>query len=102
MVMHLVFWQLKDEALGRDKDENARLIKDGLEGLVGVVPGLRQAHVGRNENGGPYDLALAAVFDSAAALHAYETHPAHQQVRALVTQVRLDRAAVDFTAEEEL
>ena len=52
MVTHIVFWALKDEAEGHGKRENAEHIKELLEALVGVVPGLIKAEVGINENGG--------------------------------------------------
>lgn len=55
MVTHIVFWALKDEAEGHSKRENAEHIKEMLEALVGVVPGLIEAKVGINENGGKYD-----------------------------------------------
>ena len=58
MVTHIVFWALKDEAEGHSKRENAEHIKEMLEALVGVVPGLIEAKVGINENGGKYDAAL--------------------------------------------
>ena len=49
MVTHIVFWALKDEAEGHSKRENAEHIKEMLEALVGVVPGLIEAKVGINE-----------------------------------------------------
>ena len=51
MVTHIVFWALKDEAEGHSKRENAEHIKEMLEALVGVVPGLIEAKGGINENG---------------------------------------------------
>ena len=92
MVTHMVFWKLKPG----NKLENARRIKEGLEGLVGVVPGLLEMHVGMNLNDGEYDLALCSRFASMLALHGYETHPEHLRVRAFVKQVVAARAAVDF------
>lgn len=75
MVTHIVFWALKDEAEGHSKRENAEHIKEMLEALVGVVPGLIEAKVGINENGGKYDAALFSKFESWDALHAYDSHP---------------------------
>ena len=92
MITHMVFWKLQEE----NKAENARHIKKSLEALVGVVPGLLEMRVGANLNGGEYDLALCSRFADMAALHGYETHPAHLQVRAFVKQVRIARASVDF------
>ena len=58
MVKHIVFWKLHDQAEGQTKLENAKKIKEKLEGLVGVIPGLLSANVGINQNGGEYDAAL--------------------------------------------
>jgi len=92
MLTHMVFWKLKEEG----KAESARRIKEGLEALVGVAPGLLEMRVGLNLNGGEYDLALCSRFEGMPALHAYEAHPEHLRVRALVRQVAVARAAVDF------
>ena len=91
-ITHIVFWKLKEE----NKAANAGCIKESLEALVGVIPGLLEARVGENVNGGEYDLALVSRFESMEALHAYDAHPAHQKIRAFVSQVRTQRAAVDF------
>ena len=40
MVKHIILWQLKDELEGARKDEVKKGIKEGLEGLHGVIPGL--------------------------------------------------------------
>jgi len=93
MITHMVFWKLQEE----NKAENAQRIKQRLEALVGVVPGLLEMRVGTNLiDGGEYDLALCSRFADMAALHGYETHPEHLKVRAFVQQVRVGRAAVDF------
>jgi len=92
MITHMVFWKLQEEG----KTENALRIKESLEALVGVVPGLLEMRVGTNLNGGEYDLALCSRFADMATLHSYETHPEHLKVRAFVQQVRVARAAVDF------
>ena len=46
MVTHIVFWARKDEAEGHSKRENAEHIKEMLEALVGVVPGLSKRRLG--------------------------------------------------------
>jgi len=96
MVTHIVFWQLKPEAEGHTKEENALIIKERLEALVGVIPGLRDMAIGRNLNGGEYDLCLLSHFDSMEALQAYEQHPEHRKIRMFVSGVRTKRASVDF------
>lgn len=79
MVTHIVFWALKDEAEGHTKKENAEHIKEMLEALVGVIPGLVEAKVGINENGGKYDAALFSKFESWDALRAYDSPPGAPQ-----------------------
>lgn len=96
MIRHIVFWKLADVADGRDKWENARIIKQRLEALVGVVPGLEEAIVGLNNNGGDYDAALDSRFTSKDALEAYATHPAHLEVKAFVHSVAIARQSIDF------
>ena len=40
MVKHIILWQLKDELSDAEKAAVKAGIKEGLEGLVGKVPGL--------------------------------------------------------------
>ena len=39
MVKHIILWQLKDELSDAEKATVKACIKEGLEGLVGKVPG---------------------------------------------------------------
>ena len=96
MVRHIVFWKLLEEAEGKTKWENAQIIKEGLEALVGVIPGLIEAEVGLNENGGEYDACLMSKLESMEALKAYDAHPEHVKVREFVGKVRISRVAVDY------
>lgn len=96
MIKHIVFWKLKDEAMGNDKWENARIIKERLEALVGVIPGLIENEVGLNLNGGEYDAALYSVFESTQALQAYDIHPEHTKIRGFVAEARISRLAIDY------
>ena len=40
MVKHVILWVLKDELSESEKAEVKKGIKEGLEGLKGVIPGL--------------------------------------------------------------
>ena len=44
MVRHVILWKIKDEYADK-KNEIRKGIKEGLEGLVGVVPGLLKVNV---------------------------------------------------------
>ena len=81
MVKHIILWQLKDELQGAEKDVVKKGIKEGLEGLQGVIPGLLEIKV--NTNGltsSNADVMLDSSFESEEALKAYAVHPAHVKV----------------------
>ena len=81
MVKHIVMWNLTD----KDKvAENGAIMKQKLEALVGVVPGLLRAEVGVGFNG--YDAALAV----------YADHPAHCKVKEFVHSVICERVCCDY------
>ncbi len=96
MIKHIVFWNLKDTAEGRSKQENALLIKQGLEGLVGRIDGLLKAEVGIGLDADGYDLCLYSEFSSKEALDAYQVHPEHDKVRKFVRSVNTARAVCDY------
>ena len=93
MVRHIVLWKLKECP---EKAENAARIKQGLEALVGVIPGLLSLEVGKNVTPGEYDLCLVSDFTSKEALALYQGHPAHDKVRQFVHQVIEGRVAADY------
>ena len=81
MVKHIILWQLKDELSDAEKATVKACIKEGLEGLVGKVPGLLEVHV--NINGLPTsnaDVMLDTTLESFEALKGYAVHPAHVAV----------------------
>ncbi len=99
MIRHIVIWKLADTAEGNDKLENARIMKQRLEALVGVIDGLEEAKVGVNINDGEYDVALCCRFTSKEALDNYATHPAHVAIKSFVHAVAIGRQVVDFAEE---
>jgi len=98
MVKHIVFWKLKDHALGRDKAANAALIRQELEALGGRIPGLLKIEVGvdflRSESSS--DVALYSEFESRAALDAYQAHPLHKAAGAAFKEALAERRSVDY------
>jgi quinol monooxygenase YgiN len=100
VVRHLVLWKLKPEAHGRSAAENARAIKEKLEGLRGRVPGMLRIEVGidfsRTENSS--DVALYSEFESRAALDAYQVHPEHKAVMPFILEARSERRLCDYEA----
>ncbi|MBR0464728.1 MAG: Dabb family protein [Clostridia bacterium] len=81
MVKHIILWTLKDEYTEEEKAAIKRGVKEGLEGLVGVVPGLISVHVQTERlPSSNADLMLDSTLESAEALKGYAVHPAHVAV----------------------
>ena len=95
MVKHIILWKLKDEA---NTDEVKAGIKQGLEGLMGKIPGLTEIKVQPTcLDSSNVDVMLYSVFESAEALKGYSVHPAHVEVAD--TKVRpftATRSCIDF------
>lgn len=95
MVKHIVLWKLR-ETDPAEKASIMRHMKELLEGLVDVVPGLVEAEVGLNYNPDGYDVSLYATLTSREALDGYQIHPAHVKVKEYVQSVACGRAVSDY------
>lgn len=82
MVKHVIIWTLKE---GYSAEEAAKIkkgIKDGLEGLIGKVPGLKEAHVYTEPlPSSNADVILESVCEDEKALGVYANHPEHVAVK---------------------
>ncbi|MBQ7707695.1 MAG: Dabb family protein [Lachnospiraceae bacterium] len=81
MIKHIILWQLKDELTDEEKKNVAAGIKEGLEGLKGVVPGLLEIKVQTEKLASSNaDVLLDSTLESEEALKGYAVHPAHVEV----------------------
>jgi len=98
MIKHIVFWRLKDSALGKSKLDNSRELKAVLEGLKDKIDTIKEIEVGINVNNSEaaYDVALYSEFDSPGDLETYQKHPEHVKVVGFVNEIREERAVVDY------
>lgn len=99
MVKHVILWTLNPELSTSEKQSVKDNIKQGLEALVGVVPGLIDLKVVTEHllDSSSCDLMLDSTLDSEAALHAYASHPAHVAVaEAKVKPFTVQRVCIDF------
>lgn len=87
MEKHIVLWKLKPRAQGRTKEENAAMIKEKLEALVGQIPEIISLYVGRDPENAQFDLGLVAEFADRTAMQRYSAHPLHQQCIPFVQSV---------------
>ena len=81
MVKHIILWQLKDELSVEEKQEVKKGIKEGLESLIGKIPGLTEIKV-QTEGlvSSNAEVMLDSTFEDEAALKVYATHPEHVAV----------------------
>ena len=81
MVKHIILWQLKDTLTDDEKATVRKGIKEGLESLKGVVPGLVDIKVQTEYLASSNaDVMLDSTFDDEEALKGYSVHPAHVKV----------------------
>ena len=98
MVKHIILWTLKDEYDSTRKKEIKANIKEGLEGLYGIIPGLTEIKVYTDGlSSSNADLMLDSTFVDEEALKNYAVHPAHVKVAdTFVRPYTESRACLDF------
>ena len=98
MIKHVVMWKLKDEAEGRNKSKNMKLVMKSLLNLIPVISQINSLEVGENFNpaDAAFDLVLISTHTDQKALSAYMDHPDHKKVAVFIGKVVADRKVVDF------
>lgn len=100
MVKHIILWTLKDSLSEEEKIQIKKSIKEGLESLQGVVPGLADIKVqidGRLASSNA-DLMLDCTLESEEALKGYAVHPAHVAIaNSRVRPFTAIRSCLDYT-----
>lgn len=100
MVKHIILWTLKDSLSEEEKIQIKKSIKEGLESLKGVVPGLTDIKVQidgllASSNA---DLMLDCTLESEEALKGYAVHPAHVAIaNSRVRPFTAIRSCLDYT-----
>ena len=92
MIKHIVLYTLKKDV---NKEEAVEIIKNALEPLVGIVPGLKHLEI-RGAYQGGRDYALYSEFESKEALRDYATHPAHLEAKSHFWNFLEDRYCADY------
>ena len=99
MVKHIILWTLRPELSEEEKQQVKKGIKEGLEGLVGQVPGLIDVKVnidGRLDSS-TADVMLDSTLESPEALRQYAVHPAHVAVASgKVRPFTVQRSCLDY------
>jgi len=92
-------WKFKENAKGNSASQNARIVKDKLEALPGVIDTIESLETGINETDDPQacDLVLTSVFESKDHLKQYANHPTHLEAVSFIKEVVKSRHVVDYT-----
>ncbi len=98
MLKHIVMWKLKEHAEGRTKAENAKMMKEMLEGLKGKITEIEHIEVGMNviPAEAAFDVVLYSKFKDEKALTTYQNHPEHVKVAQIVGKIKEERFVVDY------
>ena len=99
MVKHIILWTLKSELSESEKESVKAGIKEGLEALVGKVPGLVDVtvHIDGRLASSNADVMLDCTLESEEALKSYAVHPAHVEVaNTRVRPYTAVRSCLDF------
>lgn len=97
MVNHYVFWNLQDTLTTEEKKEAGLAIREKLETVAKLVPGVVSLEVRINElNSSNRDIALLSSFESVEALNAYQVHPEHVKAGGYIKTVTCNRTCFDF------
>lgn len=96
MIKHVILWKLKDDIA--DKNAVKKGIKEGLEGLMGKIPGLIDIKVyTEGLESSNVDVMLDSSFESEDALKGYAVHPEHVAVAdGKVRPYTAARSCLDF------
>lgn len=97
MVKHVILWKLKEE---HNKFSVKLGIKNGLEGLIGKIPGLVEISVQiENLESSNADVMLYSVFEDEKSLKGYAVHPEHVYIAdTFVRPFTETRLCMDFEA----
>ena len=98
MIKHVVMWRLKNEAKGKNKSINMKLVMKNLLSLKPAISQINSLEIGENFNQTEMacDLVLITTHTDQEALSAYIDHPDYKKVTAFIGKVGADRKVVDF------
>ena len=98
MVKHIIMWDHLEGLSSAEKNANATAIKEALEALVGVVPGLIELTVYTELlSSSNADMMLYSLMETPETLQVYQDHPAHVKAATEVVRPRVrNRRCADF------
>ncbi len=102
MIRHLVFWKYGDNFTDEENRDNAVRIKESLEALQRIIPGVVSIKVVTDPlptGSGDADIILDSLFVNEEALNNYQVHPEHVKAGSFIRTVLKDRKCIDYKEE---
>ncbi len=98
MIKHIVMWQMKENALGKSKEENAKTMQEMLTALPAKIGLAQKLEITSNIFGADpkCDIVLYSEFATKEDLKTYAVHPEHVKCLDFIKQVVDKRSVVDF------
>jgi len=98
MIKHIIMWDHLEGISDEEKAKNASMIKEALEALVGVIPGLLELSVHTQlMPSSNADMVLYSVMEGPEFLPVYQDHPAHVKAATEVVRPRVrNRRCADY------
>jgi len=97
MVRHIVSFNYQEKFDRNQNRENALIVKNELETLVEKIDGIIELKVYIDSlDTSDRDLVLNSLFKNAEDLAAYQVHPEHQKVVAIVNTMMMNKTTIDY------
>ena len=98
MIRHIVFFRLTGGTDEAKKKEQIDFMKKNFGSLPGVIPVIRDYHVGSNISTSPnaWDVVIDSTFDNTADLDEYRNHPFHRKAVEKAKTILHETAVVDY------
>ncbi|WP_410495890.1 Dabb family protein [Cellulosilyticum sp. ST5] len=97
MIKHIVAWNFKEEISQEENCNNAKKVKEELEGLKAKIKEIRTIEVIIEAlKSGSFDVILVSEFDSIETLQAYQIHEEHLRVSSFAGSVLRNRKCIDY------
>lgn len=94
---HIVMWSYNEELSEEEKKEAGIIIKQKVESLKDIIPGILSLQVILNQmEASTRDILLFGEYESEEALNAYQVHPAHLEAGAYIKSKTKDRVCFDY------
>ncbi len=100
MVRHLVFFKFKTTVT----EGQIEMLENGLGGLPGIIPEIREYEFGRNivPSERAYDFALLSAFDDLDSLRKYISHAEHQKILKHINEICDSIKSVDYEMSDSV